>query len=554
MKLLIATCFSLLFGVNFVCAQTSADHTNVLSTNWREKIKDLHHLYEGRKLIKPGIPSDASPELFTGDLPWKEKPMLIQPEELEEWSKSVQLTIKNEPFKGAELALVNVKDGYLELAGRYATDRAKIKYMNWMRFSITPHKSDSLCAVSYPLRELNNIYIKFTSRLTDRKGNVVAINPKLGFLYVSTEKDPSGKLYTKLGITLLPKDCEKLKRCRGSIDVEFLRPDTKHIMVPLGKANEGKKYEMDSIPFRLLAAAPGDVIIEYTGDKDPNWENLPYKNGHPMEVSMNGFKNMSDVKQHLLYYYTHPAINFGEYLLEMKGVNLQEMETTPEAIRRAACGDYAGTADEIRAFHEVVGKMVGYCFMTDILDGDDIKKPEQRVSDYELLKSWLRIGFGLIKETGKDYRKARSLFKARYKENSLEQYLMADEGMNIGYLRYLPTRLEPDWTIVDREAIKYIQQWKASFNPDEKLEELWEQQKKYLDPYVSMREPLPLTDVDIEYLSRPLPEQEKDANGKVLKACWAKTFMDADAVCFYRSLFNPDNETFRIFKVSVKLE
>lgn len=43
-------------------------------------------------------------------------------------------------------------------------------------------------------------------------------------------------------------------------------------------------------------------------------------------------------------------------------------------------------------------------------------------------------------------------------------------------------------------------------------------------------------------------------NGKVVKAYWYKTFMDADAVCFYRTLYNLDNDAFCIFRTNIELK
>lgn len=73
--------------------------------------------------------------------------------------------------------------------------------------------------------------------------------------------------------------------------------------------------------------------------------------------------------------------------------------------------------------------------------------------------------------------------------------------------------------------------------------------------YRGVENKLPLTEVDIEYLStHEPPKPETDADGNEIRAFWYKTYMDAEVIHIFPPMYPENDESLIIYQTKIKLE
>lgn len=485
-----------------------------LTKEQKEELKKVYAMYQFSQM-QPGIPEGVIVEERTKPLPWIEMQRVLDWSNIKDWLLNAKLEITNSHINQC-----------LSLHGKY------IPIANCKETNEYLHCTDgnnSIEAVNelkvMPIKMFGDIRANFISHLHRLSGDSLGFSKFNSNLLISNNEQELA-LFLKLFDEHIKEDC------KGSIEVEFLPPlRWKYTRISLLPEDEGKEYEFDGIKFKLFKSSPGDVIFEYDEKYAEQMDKLNLILMKGQKLVDSGNEKMSGGKE-VLQLYKYPNMDFGEWCVTFLGINCDSLGVTPEALQLATEDNYQPTPEELRNFHEVSGEIVGFQ-LTDLLQ--DVDSEVSSKSYKEFYQQWVKKGYEAAIEFKGSYYDAMGCFHDRY-GNESEPYIGFLRGASIGSA-YVKANLKPDWSIIDRCAIAFIEKYDST-NADSLSNVIQKHTEEYIESIVSRKETLSfLTDKDIKSLSKKINKDESP-----IMYCWYKTDINADAMYIYKPDENLSNK------------
>lgn len=508
-------------------AQNNQESSKVMELTNEQKLKLLELSNPDVPMMQPGICEWIEVEKREAPLPWKFMRTVPEYKELKEWICNVRLEIVNTGGTG--------DDYRLSLHGKYIPATPIEEGSEHLQSANEGNSSGTLKTMEIrPVEMLENVRAKFTSHLEKKDGT------PLEFFYWDCHAHISGSKETATGEQqlefkfLLSPEVTKDDCCKGHIDMQLLPPYRwKYTQVSLAPTDEGNEYEFDSVKFKIVKSVPGDMILTYDkkdNDKVKKWSFIPVKGGTPLEIT--GATKYIGSPRGVLYYYNHSELEFGAYLYEMLGLNCKKLGITPEALKSTVQNNYQPTADEILKFHEMIGELIGKK-LNELMNID--------AKEYDdFYKEWIRTGYKTYREFEEYEFNAANVFRERYGDEN-RPFVGYMRGVDIGAY-YEEAGFSPDWNIIDSSAIAFLE--RCSNMDVEEMDKMIQKHTEDINSLLMKRETLSfITEKDIEYLAKELPEEESSQ-----MYYWYKTNTDADSIYIYIPDKKANNEAILNFR------